>query len=528
MPKTITIDPLTRIEGHLKITVEVDGGVVTDARSVGPMYRGFEKLLEGKDPRDASFITSRFCGVCFSVHTMASSLTLDDAFGVTVPTGGRLLRNLIMGAQFVYDHILHFYHLTALDYIDIAKAAAYTGSDAALKQVAAKVAALVKAGDAHPLAPSYKPDQYCVDDPDGAVTLVAHYLDALKQQMLAKRMGAIFGGRAPHYQSIVVGGVTKLPEKAEVARFRDLLKQVTTFVNDVYIKDAVALATGKLWPLATTDFGVGHPNFLAYGSFDQTDSGSPLLSGGVITGLDPDPTKIVVGALDQTKITESVKHSWYKQTGPLHPSVGETDVDPDAAGGYSFCKAPRYDGKPYEVGPLARMLIRKEKRLADLVAKGVKPGAVARHAARAFETALVCDAMATWLDELEAEMAKPGFKVHDTAHWEPPATAQGKGFYDAPRGALGHWISIKNAKIERYQAVVPSTWNSAPRDDNDVRGPYEESLIGCPVPDENNPINVARVIRSFDPCLGCAVHLIDPGKNELKRFVVDPTMGTWG
>jgi hydrogenase large subunit len=526
MPRTITIDPLTRIEGHLKIVVEVEGGVVTDARTVAPMFRGFEKLLEGKDPRDASFITSRICGVCFSVHTMASALTLDDAFGAQVPTGGRLIRNLIMGAQFIYDHLLHFYHLTALDYIDIAKAAAYGGSDAALAQVAAKVGGLIKASDTHPLAPSYKPDQYCVDDPDGAVTLVAHYLDALRMQMLAKRMGAILGGRAPHYQSIVVGGVTKLPDAAEVAQFRALLKQISSFVHDVYVEDAAALATGRLWPLATSDFGVGHPSFLAYGSFDQTDSGSPLLEGGVIAGLDP--KNIVVAPLSQGKITESVKHSWYKQTAPLHPSVGETDVDPDAAGGYSFCKAPRYDGKPHEVGPLARMLILGEKRLLELVAKGAKPGAVARHAARAYETSLVCDAMATWLDELEAEMAKPGFKIHDTAHWDPPATGQGKGFYDAPRGALGHWISIKNHRIERYQAVVPSTWNASPRDENDVRGPYEEALVGCPVPDEKNPINVARIIRSFDPCLGCAVHLVDPEERELGRFVIDPTMGRWG
>jgi hydrogenase large subunit len=388
------------------------------------------------------------------------------------------------------------------------------------------VTALIEAGDAHPLVPGYPPDEHCVDDPETVTTLVSHYLDALKMQMLAKRMGAIFGGRAPHYQSIVVGGVTKRPQKEEIGQFRSLLDQLRAFVNDVYVKDVLALGTGQLLPLATSDFGVAHGNYLAYGAFDQTDTGDPLLPGGVITSLDPG--NIVVSALDQTKITESVKHAWYKQTAPLHPSVGQTDADSSAADGYSFCKAPRYDKQPCEVGPLARMLVLKEPRLLELVSQGVQPGAVARHAARALETTLICDAMSTWLDELEAAMANPDFKIHDSDHWEPPTTGQGHGFYDAPRGALGHWLSIKDSAVERYQIVVPSTWNASPRDEQGVRGPYEESLIGCPVPDEQNPINVVRIIRSFDPCLGCAVHLIDSRANEIKTFCVDPTMGRWG
>ncbi len=523
---TIVIDPITRIEGHLKITVEVTDGVVTDAHSAGTMYRGIEKLLEGKDPRDASFITSRACGVCFSVHTMASSRALDAAFGAVVPDGGRILRNLMMGAEYLYDHILHFYHLTALDYIDTARVLEYAGSDADLLGIRDKIAALAEAGDVHPLLPAYTPDEHCVTDPETVTTLVSHYLQALQIQMRAKRMGAIFGGRVPHFQSIVVGGVTKLPTVAEITQFRSLLTEITGFINDVYVPDVVALGTGPLLGLATDNFGVSHPNYLAYGAFDQQTGGNPLLPGGVITGLDP--SNLVVDALDETAITESVRYAYYDGATPLHPSVGETDANPDAAEAYSWCKAPRYGGLPYEVGPLARGLIMAEPRLMDLVGQGVMPGTVARHAARAFETTLIADAMADWLDELEAGVGAAGFAVHDTAHWDPPASASGYGLYDAPRGALGHWLSIENSVIDRYQMVVPSTWNASPRDESGARGPYEESLIGTPVPDENNPINVVRTIRSFDPCLGCAVHLVDPDERELRRFVVDPITGNWG
>lgn len=525
MAKTITIDPVTRIEGHLKITVEVDNGMVVDAHSVGTMFRGIEKLLEGKDPRDAAFVTSRVCGVCFSVHTMASSLCLEDAFGATVPAGGRLLRNLMMGAQYLYDHILHFYHLSALDYVQVERIQDYTGSDPGLVEVREKVARLIEAGDAHPLVPTYASDEHCVGDPETVATLVSHYLKALEMQMLAKRMGAIFGGRAPHYRSIVVGGVTKLPTSQEIKQFRQLLEQVSAFVRDVYVADVTALATGPWMPLAASGLGAGHPNFLAYGAFDETEAGEPLFAPGVITELDPQG--ISVDALDPEQITESVKHAWYEASEPLHPSVGETRASPDAADGYSFCKAPRYAGKPYEVGPLARMLIRQEPRLMTLLEQGAQPGVVARHAARAFETTILCDAMARWVDELESAVGSSSLRIHDTERWEPPESGQGAGFYDAPRGALGHWIDIRDRRIGRYQMVVPTTWNASPRDEAGARGPYEEALIGCPVPDEDNPINVVRVVRSFDPCLGCAVHVIDRERESMRKYVVDPVLGIW-
>jgi hydrogenase large subunit len=516
----IVVDPVTRIEGHLKITVEVENGVVKDAWSSGTMARGFEALLLGKDPRDAPYVASRFCGVCFSVHQMASAMALDQAFGATVPRGGELLRYLSMGAEYIYDHVLHFYHLTALDYIDVMAVAAYKGKDKELNALKEKVVGLVKAKDTFPLTPRYKPDEFSVNDPDMVIAAVKHYIDALSMQAKARNMGAIFGGRQPHYQSIVVGGFTQLPDLNQVARFRSMLDEQARFVNEVYIPDVLAFGTGPLLPLATAGIGGGHHNYLSYGSFKMDEAGKDLLfPEGVIKGLDP--SSIKPGKFDPKKVTESVEYGWYRENTPKHPYDGEQVFDLDRKGAYSFIKAPRYDGTAMEVGPLARMLITKNPDLMGLVAQGVKPGAVARHAARAIETKLVVDACYKWLDELLSIMTKPGFKIHDTANYEPPDKGMGAGFYEAPRGALGHWVKVKDKKIENYQAVVPSTWMASPRDENQVRGQYEESLIGTPVPDPDNPINVVRVIRSFDPCLACAVHLIDPQTNEIKKFLVE-------
>jgi hydrogenase large subunit len=520
MGKKIVVDPVTRIEGHLKITVEVENGIVKDAWSSGTMARGFESLLTGKDPRDAPFVTSRFCGVCYSVHQMASVKALDEAFGATVPLGGQLLRKLSMGAEYIYDHILHFYHLSALDYLDIMAVAAYKGKDKDLNALKDKVVGLVKAKDTYPLTPRYKPDEFSVNDPDMVISAVKHYIDALAMQAKARNMGAIFGGRQPHYQSIVVGGFTQLPDVNQVARFRAMLDEQAKFVNEVYIPDVLAFGTGPLLPLATAGVGGGHYNYMSYGSFSVDKEGKDLVfPPGVIEGLNP--AKIKVAPFDPKKVTESVKYSWYREKKPQHPYTGEQVFDLDKKDAYTFIKAPRYGGQAMEVGPLARMLVAKNPDLLGLVAKGVKPGAVARHAARAIETKLVVDACYKWLDLLMSEMTKPGFKIHDTEHYEPPDYGMGAGFFEAPRGALGHWVKVKNKKIENYQAVVPSTWNASPRCENKVRGQYEESLIGAPVPDPDNPINVVRVVRSFDPCLACAVHIIDPRSNEIKKFLVE-------
>ena len=522
MGKRITVDPVTRIEGHLKIEVEIENGKVKDAWSSGTMARGFEALLLGKDPRDASYVTSRFCGVCFSVHQMASARALDAAFGAKVPWGGTLLRNLVMGAEYIYDHMVHFYHLSALDYIDIMAIARYTGKDAELNKVKDKIVGLVQRGDTFPLTPRYEPDEFSVKDPDVVISAVKHYLDALQMQIKAKNMGVIFGGRAPHYQSIVVGGFTMYPDINQVARFRSMLDELAAFVNEVYIPDVVAFGTGPLLPLAQAGVGAGHLNYLSCGSFEMDEAGSRLLfQPGAIMSLNP--ADIKVEPFNQQKITESVHSSWYKkESKPKHPYEGAQIFDLERKDAYSFVKAPRYGNVSMEVGPLARGLVDKDPTLLGLVKNyGVKPGVVARHAARAIETKKIVDAMYHWYDELTAAMTRPGFKIQDTEHWNPPETGEGAGFFEPPRGCLGHWIRIKDKKIANYQAVVPSTWNASPRDEKGVRGQYEEALIGVPVTDPENPINVVRVIRSFDPCLACAIHLIDPKTNEIRKFVVE-------
>ena len=519
MGQRITVDPVTRIEGHLKIEVEVENGKIKNAWSSGTMARGFEALLTGKDPRDASYVTSRFCGVCFSVHTMASVAALDDAFGAEVPDGGRILRNLVMGAEYLYDHIIQFYQLSALDYLDIMAVAAYKGSDKELLAVKDKIVGLVKRGDTYPLTPRYKPDQFSVNDPEIVTMAVKHYLDALKIQVVAKNMGAIFGGRAPHYQSIIVGGITQLPDADLIIKFKTMLEEVTAFVKNVYMKDVLLFGTGPLLPLAQAGIGGGHLNYLSYGAFPEDSTGEELF---FKPGVIKNGNLGNVEKFDQKLITESVKHAWYKPKEPVHPFDGEQIFDLDKKDAYSFVKAPRYENMPMEVGPLARMLIMKEPNLMGLITDhGVKPGAVARHAARMLETVMMADRMQVWLGQLIDLAGKPGFKIHDSAHYEPPVTAEGAGFYEAPRGALGHWIRIKDRKIANYQAVVPSTWNASPRDEKGQRGQYEESLIGVPIPDPENPINIVRVIRSFDPCLACAVHVIHPRTNEILKFRVE-------
>ena len=520
MGKKITVDPVTRIEGHLGVTVEVENGKVKDAWSSGTMARGFEALLTGRDPRDAPYVTSRFCGVCFSVHQMAAVRALDEAFGAEVPWGGTLLRNLAMGAEYIYDHILHFYHLTALDYLDIMAITEYKGKDKSLLSLKEKIGGLVQSKDTFPLTPRYEPDEFCVKDPDTVISAVKHYIDALTIQAKARNMGAIFGGRAPHYQSLVVGGCTQYPDVNMVARYRTMLDELAQFVNEVYVPDVLAFGTGPLFPLAKMGLGGGHYNYMAYGALELDKDGKDMVfPGGVITGMDPSAIK--VEKFDPKEITESVKYAWYKEDKPRHPYEGEQIFDLDKKDAYSFVKAPRYKGEVMEMGPLARMLITQNPDIMGLVKKGAKPGAVARHAARAIETKMLVEACYKWCDELLVEMTKPGFKIHDTAHYEPPKEGEGAGFYEAPRGALGHWIKIKDHKIANYQAVVPSTWMASPRCEKGLRGQYEEALIGAPVPDADNPINVVRIIRSFDPCLACAIHLIDPQTNEIKQFMVE-------
>ncbi|AVX31088.1 Nickel-dependent hydrogenase [Carboxydocella thermautotrophica] len=283
MAEKIVIDPVTRIEGHLSITVEVENGVVKDAWSAGTMFRGFEVLLQGKDPRDAVYVTDRVCGVCTGSHGWASALALDEAFGATVPEAGVLMRNLMMGAIWLHDHPLHFYHLSALDYIDVTAVAQYKGNDPKLNAVKDKIVALVQAGDAHPLVPRYQPDEFSVKDPELVTTAVYHYLFALDMQAKAKRMAALLGGKIPHNSAMVVGGFTNFPSVETLNNYRSLLLEQIDFLENVYLKDVLIFGTGPLLPLAQAGIGGGYGNFMAYGGFhDDVEKKNLFFKPGVI------------------------------------------------------------------------------------------------------------------------------------------------------------------------------------------------------------------------------------------------------
>lgn len=520
MGNRIVIDPVTRIEGHLRVEVEVENGTVVDAWTKGTMFRGIEQIIEGRDPRDAVYIVERICGVCMASHGWTSAMALEDAGRANLPPAARLIRNLLVGALWLHDHPLHFYHLSVLDYLDVLAIKDYQGRDQNLLAVKDKIMSLVEAGDTAPMTPRYEPDDFSVTDPEIVTTSLAHYLQALQVQAKAKKMSAILGGKQPHQSSIVVGGVTIYPNDQQLEQFKQLLEEVVDFIKNVYLPDVVFFATGPLLPLARSGFGAGPGNYLAYGAFPMNNSGSQkLFDGGFVNGSQPEKVEQV----DLTKITEAVTSSWYRETSSAHPWEGTTEVDLDKSGAYSFVKSPRYNGLSTEVGPLARMIVARHKpflKLADQYA--IKPGAVARHLARAQETVLVADAMFKWLKELE-HLLKRGKvhhslrpDIHDSKHWEPPSRGRGVGLSEAPRGALGHWVEIVDHKVKKYQIVVPTTWNVSPRDDQGIPGPIEHALIGIPV-DPDNPVNLVRVIRSFDPCLACAVHVVSPDGERMIR-----------
>jgi len=523
----IVIDPMTRIEGHLKIEVEIENGVVKDAWSAGTMFRGWEVLLRDRDPGDAPYVTSRVCGVCEGVHAVASAQALDQAFGANVPEAGRIMRNLFCAGLYMHDHFIHFYVLSALDYLDIMAVAGYKGNDPALVALRDKIVALVQKRDTSPFTPRYEPDEFSVNDPEVVTTLVSHYVKSIEMKAKSQKMLNIISGVQPHPNAIIGGGCTATPSREELLQFRDLWEEQVKFVNEVYLPDVVAVGTGPLLPLATAGLGRAHGNYLCYPMFPQNDAASPadyalggsnhLVKGGAIIGGETNAAQPV----DYGKITEAVEHSWYNYPAGvthLHPSDGITDPNARKDGAYSFVKAPRYNGQPMEVGPLARGLVNQYPELMDLIKAGGKAGAVARHFCRAVESKLVGEAGFAWIDRLiEIATAGPIVGMKDKP---VPDSSRGMGVWDAPRGALAHWVDIQDHRIKNYQLVVPSTWNASPRDEKGARGPYEESLIGAPVPDVDNPINVVRIIRSFDPCLACAIHLIDPETNDIKIYKV--------
>ena len=561
----IVVDPVTRIEGHLRVEAEVDGGKVTDAWSSSTMFRGIELILKGRDPRDAWVFTQRICGVCTTVHAIASIRAVENAIGATPPPNARLLRNLIIAMQAVQDHVVHFYHLHALDWVDIVSAlSADPAKTSALAEsisdwplsgtkyfagVRDRIKGFVERGQLGPFANAYWGHPAYKLPPEANLMAVAHYLEALDWQREVIKVHAILGGKNPHLQSFLVGGMATPvdPDKQSslnadtIAAVGALIKKAHDFVARVYIPDVLAVASFyKDW----AGHGAGVGNYLVYGEYPEDEGKTPPLffPAGVIRNRDLSK----VERLDPAQITEHVSHSWYEYGGgdktALHPFQGETKpkyTGPkppydrlDTAGKYSWLKSPRYNGLPMEVGPLSRMLVAyasghpRVKELVGVVLQklGVGPEALfstlGRVAARAIETLVLAEKQGAWLDQLAANMDRHDLRTHDNSKWSPsswPNEATGAGFHEAPRGALGHWVHIRNGAIENYQCIVPSTWNAGPRDAEGKRGPYEEALLGTPIADPTKPVEILRTIHSFDPCLACGVHVLDARKREIAR-----------
>ena len=568
MKERIVIDPITRIEGHLRIEAEVSEGKVRDAWSSSTMFRGIEMILKGRDPRDAWVFAQRICGVCTTVHAIASVRAVEDAVGANPPPNARILRNLIMASQMVQDHVIHFYHLHALDWVDVTSALkadpkktaslAQSISDWPLssrtyfEQTRKKLRALADQGQLGPFANGYWGHPAYRLPPEMNLLAVAHYLEALDWQSEFIRMHAILGGKNPHLQSFLVGGMaTPVDPDAQAAinmgtivQLRQLVAQAADFVRRVYIPDVLAVAGAYLdW----SRHGSGVGNYLVYGEYPEDDGPDPklFLPSGVIMGRDLSKVEV----LNTRHISEYVTHSWYAyragDSRGLHPYAGETE--PNYTGPrppyrflntdqkYSWLKAPRYRDQPMEVGPLARMLVAYSQGHAEVVSAvdgvlaqlGVGREALfstlGRIAARATETQLLADKLGDWVDELADNMGHGELRIHDAQRWEPstwPREATGAGFHEAPRGALGHWVHIRDKTIANYQCIVPSTWNAGPRDAGGSRGPYEASLLDTPIEDPKQPVEILRTVHSFDPCMACGVHLVDASGRVLTRVRV--------
>ncbi len=563
----IVVDPVTRIEGHLRVEAVVENGVITDAFSSGTMVRGLEKILIGRDPRDAWAITERVCGVCTTVHALASVRSVEDALGIAVPPTAELIRNIMLTTQYVQDHVVHFYHLHALDWVDIVNALKADPKKAAeLAQSFSKwdkntpayfsaVQDKIKAFAASGLGifangywghPAYKLP------PEVNLIGVAHYLDALEWQKEVVKIHAVFGGKNPH-PNYLVGGVPCSIDVDEVAAINSerlnlvaqLISQADEFVNQVYIPDLLAVASFyKDW----SKYGGGLKNYLSYGEFPTKGYGQIdgfKYARGAVLGRDLS-TVHPVNPRDAQEIKEYIAHSWYTYDGGnevgIHPWAGETKIEYsgpkppfDTLAGYdkySFLKTPRWKENAMEVGPLARLLVSYAAGHADVKETvGMVLGKLAvpvdalfstlgRTAARGIDAALAMIWLKEFYGELMGRVKTRETSTFNGERWEPkswPSSAEGVGLVEAPRGALAHWIRIENGKIDNYQLVVPTTWNGSPRDAKQQRSSFEESLIGTPVANLEQPVEIIRTIHSFDPCLACAVHLYDPQGRHLHQ-----------
>ena len=555
----IVVDPVTRIEGHLRIEAEVNGGAVTDAWSSGTMFRGIELILRGRDPREAWIWTQRICGVCTTVHALTSVRAVEDALGIEVPANANLIRNIIGASQYVQDHVIHFYHLHALDWVDVTLALkADPGKTSQLaesispwpkssrnyfKAIQDRVKALVESKQLSLFSSGYWGHPAYHLPPEANLLAVAHYIEALEFQKDYIRIHAVLGGKNPHLQTYLVGGMATSMDPNEpgatinperITFLTELASKAQAFVDQVYVPDVLAVASFyKDW----FGYGEGLGNFLSYGDYPQGGVKDPArfyLQRGAIFGHDLSK----VHPVDPANVSEYVTHSWYEygdgDQGAKNPYQGETkpkytgpkppfehlQVDQK----YSWLKAPRYQDHAMEVGPLSRMLVAyasghpEVKAAVDGILAKVNAPATAlfstlgRIAARAVEAKVMAGQVSKWVAELGDKLGRGDLRIHNGEKWDPdtwPKEAQGWGFHEAPRGSLGHWVHIEDKKIQNYQCVVPTTWNAGPRDSKGQRGAYEAALLKTPIADPERPVEILRTVHSFDPCLACAVHVVD-------------------
>lgn len=573
MAERIVIDPITRIEGHLRVEIEVKNGVITDAFSAGTMVRGIETILKGRDPRDAWAFVGRVCGVCTSTHSLTSVRTVENALGISVPPNAELIRNLMANALYIQDHVVHFYVLHALDWVDVVSVLKADPAEASkiaqsisswpkssvgyFSDIQKKIKTFVESGQLGIFANGYWGHPAYKLPPAVNLIAVAHYLEALEWQKELVKVHTIFGGKNPH-PNYLVGGVpcsinieeANAVNAERLAMVGKLFEDAKTFVDQVYIPDLLAIAS-----FYKSDWGAiggGLSNYMSFGDFPTNGYNNPesfKMPRGVI--LNRDLSKIhEIKADDPTQIQEYVNNSWYDyskgdKTG-LHPWEGETKLNYtgpkppytqlDVSQKYSWVKTPRWKGQAMEVGPLSRMLVGYASGRADY--KEVIEGALkaldvpvaalfstlGRTAARGLETKLACGWALEFYQQLLSNIKNGDSRTQNNDKWEPeswPKTAKGIGMVEAPRGALSHFIVIEDKKIANYQLVVPTTWNASPRDPEGKRSAYEESLIGTPVADPKLPLEVLRTIHSFDPCLACAVHVYDENGtyiHEIKTY----------
>ena len=577
--KRVVVDPICRIEGHLRIEVNVDDdNVIRNAVSTGNMWRGLEVILKGRDPRDAWAFTERICGVCTGVHAMISCRSVEDALGIEIPANANYIRNLMMLAQYTQDHLVHFYHLHALDWVDVVSALnADPKATSALQQSISKwpksspgyfsdvqnrLKRFVESGQLGPFANAYWGSPAYKLPPEANLMAVTHYLEALDFQKEIVKIHTIFGGRNPHPNWIVGGmpcsinitdaGAVGAINMAWLNQVSDIINSAITFIDQVYIPDLTAIASFyKDWGFGG---GLSSKNVMSYGEFpaipnDYTNASWMLPNGAILNGdlstvYDVDPR-------DPEQIQEFVAHSWYqyedgRPDAGLHPWEGETEpnfeLGPNAKGSktnieeideggkYSWLKAPRWRGNAMEVGPLARYLVAYARGQDDI--KAQVDGLLSaldlpvtalfstrgRTAARGLECSWTAHKMREVFDGMMAHIKAGNVATANMDMWEPvtwPADTKGVGYGEAPRGALGHWLHIKDTKIENYQAIVPTTWNASPRDADGNIGAYEAALLGTPMADPEQPLEILRTIHSFDPCLACASHVMSEDGREL-------------